>query len=304
MEFAAPDPWKAIKRDTGSKTRRPITVAIAYVGATGPTLLNLRHGDTLICDASPTAIRAGMTSAEALKSIVNRRVSIYSVAGLHAKVILGSRWVWVGSANASTSSQEDLFEASVRITDSAIRQSVRTWMDSLRTEDAVLTRRDVDALLKIPVTRRAGLPHRRRLPTELPDESQRLWLAVIDDYATRATERAAEQLRADVRRTTRRRGIAGKLSWFAWNDDSCPFAEGSWVIRVSRGHPSRPGQVVRVSNPKADTYIVWTAEVSTFRRPLKAELLQACSVSSEQLTDREMFRVPPARRKGVIDLYR
>ena len=29
MEFAAPDPWKAIKRDTESKTRRPITVAIA-----------------------------------------------------------------------------------------------------------------------------------------------------------------------------------------------------------------------------------------------------------------------------------
>ena len=76
------------------------------------------------------------------------------------------------------------------------------------------------------------------------------------------------------------------------------------MIRVSRGHPSRPGQVVRVSNPKADTYIVWTAEIPTVRRPLKAELLQACSVSAGQLTDKGMFRVPPARRKGVIDLYR
>jgi len=293
-----------ITSDTDSTVRRPVKAVVAYIGADGPVLLKLRRGDTLVCDASDIAVRAGMTSAAALRTFVNRGVVLYSIEGLHAKVVLGSRWAWVGSANASASSRDDLLEASVRVTDSATIRRLRTWVEGLVTEDAVLSRRDVDKLLELPVKRRTGLPHRRRLPTELPDDPQRLWLAVTDLYASKAVERAADRERDEIRHAKRRRGITGRLTWFEWEYGSCQFSEGGWIIRVAKGHPSRPAQVVRVSNPRAGSYIVWTAEVPTVRRPRKAELLQACGLRPETLAEAGFFKVPPSRRKSVIDLYR
>ena len=61
-----------------------MTAVIAYVGKTVDEVLKLRGGDTLVCDASPEAVRVGSTDASVLKRYYNDDVQVLSVPGLHA----------------------------------------------------------------------------------------------------------------------------------------------------------------------------------------------------------------------------
>ena len=137
----------------------------------------------------------------------------------------------------------------------------------LMTEEAALLRQDISRLLERPVRARSDLPRRRMLPSELPEDVRTLWVAGIDQVASQTTIRAAARQMDEIRRTKRQRRVAGRLDWFERSDADCPFKQGSWVIRVNSGHPSRPALVVRVTNRRLGSYIVWTAEVPTRQRP-------------------------------------
>ena len=89
MTFCAPEPWVSLTVELTRKKRRPVTAVIAYVGKTTDEVLKLRGGDTLVCDASPEAVRVGSTDASVLKRYYNDDVQVLSVPGLHAKLILG-----------------------------------------------------------------------------------------------------------------------------------------------------------------------------------------------------------------------
>ena len=296
-------PWNEIARDVDPKVRQSVTAVVAYIGSDAPNILALRRGDKLVCDASDTAIRGGMTSADALRTYLNRGVELYSVSGLHAKVVIGSRWVWIGSANASTSS-ENLLEASVRVTDVETRRDVRSWAVDLMTEDAAVSRLDLGRLLDLPVKRRAGLPTRRMLPIVLPDDPRPLFVVDLVPGASEASHRAAVKQQSQIRRVKRQRGVRGALNWFEWPDSECPYSPGAWIVPITSGHPGRPCQVVHVSHVRKGRFIVWTASVPTARRPKKAELMEACGLGPNRpLVD---YFVPkgPIKRRSIADLYR
>ncbi|MGW0024728.1 phospholipase D family protein [Rhodococcus sp. NPDC003383] len=106
--------------------RRSCTIlaAVAYVGSHAGDLIKLERGSSIIVDASVSTVRAGSTDPLVLAKWIEAGVRVYSLEGLHAKMILAEStgeshpaFLLVGSANLSRSSATRLTE-SVVLTDS------------------------------------------------------------------------------------------------------------------------------------------------------------------------------------------
>ena len=178
-------PWGKIMKDLKTRSRGPAVVVVAFVGKDAPDMLNLRSGDALVCDAADSTIKNGITSAAALKAIQKKGVQVFSVPGLHAKVVATREWAWVGSANASSNSHHNLREASVRI-DGRQAQEAFKWGTALCTEDRLLERSDLLRLSKIPVIKRPFKQgSAKRAVLELPkrlDSLQILWTEYSEPF--------------------------------------------------------------------------------------------------------------------------
>lgn len=103
-----------------------ITAAIAYVGSGGAQQLTLAAGSSIIVDASERCVRAGSTDPKTLLTWARSCVKVYSLADLHAKMVLADRtaggdgaFLAVGSTNVSAASASRLLEA-VILTDSDV----------------------------------------------------------------------------------------------------------------------------------------------------------------------------------------
>lgn len=100
------DIWKQSSKLLDKKDK--IVAAIAYVTQ---STLPLKEGDILICDASKRAIELSETKASILRSYFKKKVKIYSVPQLHAKLLYSNNITIIGSANLSINSAEHLIEA-------------------------------------------------------------------------------------------------------------------------------------------------------------------------------------------------
>lgn len=304
MNFVASRPWEKIALDLEKQSRRPVTAVVAFVGQDAPGVMPLAAGDTLVCNASRVAVRAGTTSAKALKAYQRRGVEVFSVDDLHAKVVLGSRWAWVGSANASASSQNALQEASVRVTDTRTLGQIRKWVGQLYSDFDALSRFDVDKLAQIPVRRQPQPTAPRAYAPERLTSDAVHWLVSTESGASTTATRAAERERADVRRDRLRHRRPAALDWIEWVDSRCPIKKDQWLIDVRAGHPRRPARVVKVSRTDQRRFIVWLARVDTPRRPRLAELLAAVGCTRDAWDAVEWaMRVRPQRRQAMLDLY-
>ncbi|WP_037085411.1 phospholipase D family protein [Prescottella equi] len=123
--FHGPDPWPHIT--STAKTASPRYVAIAYLGESAPDLLPLTSRDTLVVNASRNALRSHATSPDALQAFLERGVRVVSHDTLHAKVIATGSTAVIGSANASTNSQ-NVAEAVVVSDQKSIVEDVRGFV--------------------------------------------------------------------------------------------------------------------------------------------------------------------------------
>ena len=123
--FHGPDPWPHIAR--AARTAGPRYAAIAYLGESAPDLLPLTSRDTLVVNASRNALRSHATSPDALQKFLDRGVRVVSHDTLHAKVIATGSTAVIGSANASTNSQ-NVAEAVVVTDQKSIVEDVRRFV--------------------------------------------------------------------------------------------------------------------------------------------------------------------------------
>jgi len=131
LKFEGPDPWHEITKAAG--TAGPRFAAIAYIGKTAPNLLPLEKDDILVVNAGDSIVRGHITSPEALAVFVKRKVRVYSVAGLHAKVLATRSHAVVGSANASENSQH-VPEAAIITDDHDTIAQVKAFVNDLVAE--------------------------------------------------------------------------------------------------------------------------------------------------------------------------
>jgi hypothetical protein len=230
----------------------------------------LRRGDSLVCDASPTAIKRRLTSTKALREYDRRGVSVYSLPGLHAKVIASKGFAWVGSTNASENSRDNLIEASVRIEGSKARP-VHDWALSQTIEDRSLSTDDIRDLARLPLDPIRSGPRKSPSlpPRQLPDRLSRIVFYEVE-AATKKEERVAERGRNAAIAAAKASGLPSALSWLHWQEATKARA-GDWIVQISNGHVLRPAQVVRISK-EGEARVLWLSFVKTRKRPKVAEL--------------------------------
>ena len=154
-QFLTGDIWNEVNKLV--RKRQTKIACIAYVTSTN---LQLTTGDTLVCNASTFAIKFGETSAKILDTYFKRGVKIYSNQNLHSKLLLTNSFLVIGSANLSTSSAERLTESSVVTNNDILLSQAKAFCFNLTEpeESKLLTRKDIDKLLKIKVVKRPFQP--------------------------------------------------------------------------------------------------------------------------------------------------
>ena len=266
-KFVTDNPWGAIKEDLKGK-RPPVTAIVSFIGANGDTLLPLKSGDSLVCKADESTIKLGLTNPETLTRFLKKGVRIYSIQGLHAKVIVGEDFAWVGSANASDSS---LLEATVRVGKNDSR-AVREWAKSLCMEAWELSPKALSELLAI----KAQSSPRLRRPLESTIEwpkikTLQLWWFGADDFIT---QKADAKARAEIRKNSvspREAAYMRSLGYTEGASDDESVKEGQWFIAFNYWGRPRPCRVVRIT-PHETLKIVWFKAAKTVRTPRLSEI--------------------------------
>ncbi len=148
MRLLVDNVWPVVRKLAASRERQ--LAAVAYF--TSERSLSFRPGDLLIVDASDEKIRTGATSAEAVARVVDRKVAVYSLSGLHAKVLVLGTNVVVGSANL-TDNSERLFEAALVSDNAELRAKVISWIEGLKKRATLVDRLFLKRILALKVIR-------------------------------------------------------------------------------------------------------------------------------------------------------
>jgi len=296
----AAGPWNAIRAELLRPGRRRVVVAIGYVGATAPLVMPLSEGDVLVCDASRVAIQQGLTSVRSLRSYRRNGVSVFSLPGLHSKVVSFPTAAWVGSANASSNSEHNLIEASVRVT-GRDAQVVRQWAQTLATKDRELSSRDLTELARIPVARARPQPTAAApLPRILPHSVRSLVFVETGEALTVREKASVESDRHLAQNAARFAGFPSTLDHI-YSVNGTTAKAGDWLVDIRSGHPRRPAYVVRVTRRNGDS-IIWLSRVATPRRPNIAQLRSLVANLRPFFGEVRVSHGPTLRK--VLSLYR
>lgn len=204
--FEHEDLWSRLEKLSVKARRR--CAAVAYV--TSDARVAFGRGDLLVCDASDEAIRTGQTSARVLADAVGRGAAVFSLRGLHAKVLVLDDTAVVGSANLSATS-ERLAEAAVRIDDARLVAKARAFVHTLAERGEAVDARFLGRIASIEVTARPrGAPGVRRPPggRGLASGASRIWLVAMSDLDEGAYP---DERRADERGYARAETLLGRL---------------------------------------------------------------------------------------------
>ncbi|MFN7138585.1 MAG: phospholipase D family protein [Limisphaerales bacterium] len=174
QKFLLDDIWPTIKALSGSAKR--VQAAIAYFSSTGH--IKFRKGDMLVVDASEGAITAGQTSARLLWDI-HKKVQLYSLENLHAKLVIVDDTAVIGSANASASSINSLYEAALMTDSPSIVSQARSYLHQLAKLGQPLDEAALKRLLKIKVrTPRFGSAKPRK---QIHAHGRNTWIFAAED---------------------------------------------------------------------------------------------------------------------------
>ena len=178
IQFLTTGLWKSIA--TESKRAKVKRAAIAFVTRDAP--LSLTEGDTLIVNASDTAIGSGQTSAAILRKLNKRGVQLFSYPGLHAKTMVLDRTAYISSGNLSDSSVTNLLEAGVRTDHPDVVSSAIGFIEDLALHAIPISPKFLDRISKIPV-KITGFAHGANAGRKLPKYKRDpiTWLLGVHD---------------------------------------------------------------------------------------------------------------------------
>jgi hypothetical protein len=277
-QFLSDGLWEEIRRRT--KAARRIHAAIAYVHEVSHMALG--PGDVLVCDASRAAIAGGQTSVTALKALAKKKVSLHSIAGLHAKLLVADDSVFIGSGNASRNSiNANLIEAGLRSTSPTIVAGALAFIHGLvaSREAIALTSARLRVLAKIKVTRRPFVA--RRLPRgkgPMHVAQSQYWIVNVVELADKEADREAATVKRASKRLREEFGVTDP-AWIRWDGTARIRRElrgGSRIIVINKpkaralpNEVSPPSAVLRreESAVRSSTLFFYDPDLST---PMKS----------------------------------
>ncbi len=248
---------------------RQVVAAVAYVGTDGPRILPLKKGDILVCNASDLAIKQGSTSANALAKYSKRRVRIYNQERLHGKVIVLSKKVFIGSANASKHSMEYWSEAVIESTDLLIIEKSRSYVLGLASAFKRLDRKEIEKLQRIVITRPPPLPKPPLLPLSIPTRVPRLWLFPMEyGFNSKSADRLIYKEKRSVVHDLQDDGLVAGVEGMEFVSEVIRGVKVNdwWIGVYESGRLQKPRQVLKVSYVTKRKRVVWSAIPKTGSR--------------------------------------
>lgn len=246
-ELLSDDAWPALKQ-AARTSKRPADVSVAYFGKGASSLLKLPKGSRLVVDASERAVSSGQTSPADLLKLLKAGVDVYSVPNLHAKVYVFGRKAFIGSANVSRNSSENLVEALLLTTDAeAVAQSkafVRSLCLHPLTPELLKHLQTLYRPPKIPGGKSLGKAAANK--AALP----KLHLAQLERIEWSEAEEAAHEQGMAAAKKKRQHKRQWELDSFRWHG-VLNMAPGEVVLQVTTEDDGR-----RLVNPPANVIFV------------------------------------------------
>jgi hypothetical protein len=243
--------WPDIQKMASSSNQ--IHAAIAYF--TSNKNLRFKAGDSLIVNASTAAISSGETSAQVLRQLADSGVALWSFPTLHAKLIVTDETVFVGSANASFSSENQLTEATLATNSTNVRDQALYFLHQLKKKSVHLTDAHIARLCKIPVKRRGRAPIRtNRKRIKAPGNTW--WLAGVYECDLPKEQLYVEKVNAKI-------------------IQQHPSADPNWIRYGARA------QIAKLSS-SGDRLVVFSSPTKNSRYPSKVS--PPCPVLDKQKT--------------------
>lgn len=227
-KFLTGDIWKEVNKLF--KKGQNKFACIAYVTS---DKLELSKGDTLICDASTFAIKFGETSAKTLNTYFTKGVRLLSNSTLHSKLLLTDKFLVIGSANLSKSSAEKLTESSVVTDNDILLSQAKAFCYNLTEESTVLTRQDIDTLLKIEVVKRPFKPTEKS-KTRQKKFGDKYWFISASALSERTYNKIKDNVESTTTKIAERENIdEDNISFLRWRtktEFSDTAKEGDQII--------------------------------------------------------------------------
>jgi hypothetical protein len=155
-------------------------VAVSYV--TTSRFVDFGEGDVLVADATDQAIRARLSDAKVLERAFKNGAEVYSVPGLHAKVMVLGSVAIVGSANMSMTSAESLVEAAWVTDDPATVGMASSFIHKLAEQADRIDEGFLDRINSIKLDPpRPRTPSRRRSGTRVKLPAHCTWLINVHE---------------------------------------------------------------------------------------------------------------------------
>lgn len=147
MELLSSQLWLHIRREARVSSR--MSAAIAYV--TDVSALSPRAGDTLVVNASDSALGAGSTDPHVLRGCLHAGMKLYSLPTLHAKAIAFENAAFIGSMNASESSQNRLIECAIMTREASVISETTALVEQLAESGIEISSEFLDRAVSIYV---------------------------------------------------------------------------------------------------------------------------------------------------------
>lgn len=241
------DLWPTLRRIAKKARRR--SAAVGYV--TDGSQIAFGRGDLLITDASNKSIAQGLTSASALAAAWKRGAAIFSIPGLHAKVLLLDHTAVIGSANLSASSAANLVEAALITDDVTTAAAVASLVEQMRLQAQLVDRPFLDRIARIRVSKRPSGP-RRSNKLQFQPAAGRTWLVGVtelDESRYPDEEKTAEEGMKRARRLKHHQ--SSDVSWLRFTGSGRFRREGQLgdsVIQIwSTRRGKKPSYVYRMA---------------------------------------------------------
>lgn len=257
--------WDNLSGPIVAATRR--RAAIAYAGRNASRILPLGRDDIVVVDGSDTALAAGSTHPTALDEWLGAGARVWSLADLHAKVILlehddETRTAIVGSANISEHSNNELIEAAIITDDETVCEAVSVeldrWVGWAEPVDAAWLDR-ARTLYREPQRPAPAAGGRRpRIDLGAP-----LWLGMW----TPIGEPLSAAAEAEYEQAVRRHGERGEVDWWQLDDgDESSVIPGHNVVLAN--NPSARDEPVGQSTAWGPAKIVRVVPGTKRHRPV------------------------------------
>ncbi len=224
--------WKEIRALVKKGSTK--AAAIAYVSSEE---ISFGEGDILVTDASDDQIASGQTVAMILDKALKRGATVYSLAGLHAKVIVLDRVAVIGSGNMSGNSADGRAIEAAIITDvpSAV-SSARGLIEDLAGLATPVDRRFIQRISAIEVERKSHGSIHPRKPVQVKTRDSRTWIVSVAPLDEDRYQDEQDLARKGMEKAeTRKKNRHSDVTWIRMTGKSgftTEAREGDSVIQI------------------------------------------------------------------------